>query len=163
MNTAFERGANRTDEWYTPKIITDALGHFDLDPCAATDPRFHFADSNYTKYDNGIALPWYGRVFCNPPYSRKIIEPFIRRMVLHGNGIALVFNRMDTSMWHDMIFPTADALLVIRGRLRFIRPDGSQADAAGCGSVLVAWGINNAISLADSGIDGHFIKLKACI
>lgn len=160
MNTSFQRCNATTDEWYTPKHITDALGHFDLDPCAAPDARFHFADSNYTKHDNGLILPWFGRVFCNPPYSRKLVEPFIRRMAEYGNGLALVFNRMDISMWHDRIFPTADALLVIRGRLRFMRPDGSQADAAGCGSVLIAWGVDNAKSLANSGINGKFINLK---
>lgn len=34
MNTQFERSACATDEWYTPKEIIDALGEFDLDPCA---------------------------------------------------------------------------------------------------------------------------------
>ena len=34
MNTTFEKSANSTDEWYTPKEIIDALGEFDLDPCA---------------------------------------------------------------------------------------------------------------------------------
>lgn len=154
MDTSFQRRSVATDEWFTPKTITDSLGHFDLDPCAAPDSRFHFADTNYTKFDNGLILPWFGRIFCNPPYSRKLVEPFIRRMAEHGNGIALVFNRMDISMWHDTIFPTADALLVIRGRLRFIRPDSSQAEAAGCGSVLIAWGNENANSLINSGING---------
>lgn len=32
MNTTFEKSANSTDEWYTPKEIIDALGEFDLDP-----------------------------------------------------------------------------------------------------------------------------------
>ena len=34
MNTSFERSKQTTDEWYTPKWIVDALGSFDLDPCA---------------------------------------------------------------------------------------------------------------------------------
>lgn len=34
MNTSFERSANTTDEWYTPKEIVDALGKFELDPCS---------------------------------------------------------------------------------------------------------------------------------
>lgn len=29
---------NSTDEWYTPKEIIDALGEFDLDPCAPVAP-----------------------------------------------------------------------------------------------------------------------------
>lgn len=38
MNTTFERSSNSTDEWYTPKEIIDALGEFDLDPCAPLAP-----------------------------------------------------------------------------------------------------------------------------
>lgn len=38
MNTTFEKSANSTDEWYTPKEIIDALGEFDLDPCAQYPP-----------------------------------------------------------------------------------------------------------------------------
>lgn len=38
MNTTFERSSNSTDEWYTPKEIIDALGEFDLDPCAPVAP-----------------------------------------------------------------------------------------------------------------------------
>ena len=34
MNTSFERSANASDEWYTPREIIEALGEFDLDPCA---------------------------------------------------------------------------------------------------------------------------------
>lgn len=139
MNTSFERGRNTTDEWYTPRWILDALGEFDLDPCAPYRD-FHTARRCLTKEDDGLARPWDGRVWCNPPYSRKLIVPFMTRMAEHGNGIALVFNRMDTALWHDVVFPTADAMLVMRGRVMFVRPDGSEGDSAGCGSVLVAWG-----------------------
>ena len=38
MNTTFEKSANTTDEWYTPKEIIDALGEFDLDPCVPVAP-----------------------------------------------------------------------------------------------------------------------------
>lgn len=39
MNTSFEKSKNSTDEWYTPKEIIDALGEFDLDPCAPMRPQ----------------------------------------------------------------------------------------------------------------------------
>ena len=81
-------------------------------------------------------------------------------MIEHGNGIALIFNRMDIAMWHDDIFPTADAMLVMRGRVKFMRPDGTQGDSSGCGSVLVAWGEGNAECLRKCNIDGKFINFK---
>lgn len=140
MNTSFERSQNRTDEWYTPKWIIDSLGKFDLDPCAPTHHHWT-ADKCYTAEDDGLAQPWQGRVWLNPPYRNPLIGKFMRRMAEHHNGIALVFNRMDTALWYDVIFPSADAMLIIRGRLKFCDIDGIEASqGAGCGSVLVAWG-----------------------
>ncbi len=34
-----QRVADATDTWLTPKFIIDALGPFDLDPCACPNPR----------------------------------------------------------------------------------------------------------------------------
>lgn len=138
MDVSFQR-TTQSDEWYTPREIVEALGEFDLDPCAPSR-QFYTAKECYTKEENGLTKQWHGRVWCNPPYSRKLIAPFIRKMAEHGNGIALIFNRMDIALWHEVIFPTATAMLVLRGRLKFFRPDCTQGDAAGCGSVLVAWG-----------------------
>ena len=156
MNTSFQRSAG-SDEWYTPPEIIRALGGFDLDPCAAHG--WPTARNHIYKEDDGLSREWTGRVWLNPPYTRKLIEPFIRRMTEHGDGVALIFNRMDIALWHDVIFPTADAMLILRGRLRFYRPDGTQGDAAGCGSVLVAWGAHNAEVLESCGLAGMYIKL----
>lgn len=46
MNTTFEKSVNTTDEWYTPKEIIDALGKFDLDPCAPVKPLWQTALAN---------------------------------------------------------------------------------------------------------------------
>ncbi|MCM1295378.1 MAG: phage N-6-adenine-methyltransferase [Muribaculaceae bacterium] len=159
MNTTFEQCATRTDEWHTPPDIIRALGHFDLDPCAPSRD-FYTADVCYTKEDDGLAQEWFGRVWCNPPYNRHDVEPFIKKMARHANGIALLFNRMDTAVWHDVIFPTADALLIMRGRIGFMRPDGTQAPKGGCGSVFVCWGGVNVTALENSQINGKLIKLK---
>lgn len=48
MNTTFEKSANSTDEWYTPKEIIDALGEFDLDPCAPVSPLYKTASITCT-------------------------------------------------------------------------------------------------------------------
>ena len=97
MNTSFERRKDRTDEWYTPKWIIDALGSFDLDPCAPSE-QFYTADKCYTKEMDGLYQEWEGRVWLNPPYKNPLIGKFMKRLAEHGNGIALVFNRMDTAL-----------------------------------------------------------------
>ena len=93
MNTTFEKSANSTDEWYTPKEIIDALGEFDLDPCAPVAP-YKTANVMYNKNDDGLKQEWKGRVWLNPPYSRPLIECFVKRMAEHGNGIAFTFQSL---------------------------------------------------------------------
>lgn len=47
MNTSFERSANTTDEWYTPKEIVDALGKFELDPCSPARRALGYCNTAY--------------------------------------------------------------------------------------------------------------------
>lgn len=102
---------------------------------------------------------WHGRVWLNPPYSHPLIERFVKKMAQHGNGIALLFNRCDSKLFHDVIFPAADAILFLRGRIRFYMPDGSQGGSPGCGSVLVAFGKDNADTLEACNIQGQFFRI----
>jgi hypothetical protein len=74
----------------TPKWILDRLGPFDLDPCAA-DPRpWDCAKVSITERENGLAHPWRGRVFLNPPFDRYQVARWIQRLADHGQGIALL-------------------------------------------------------------------------
>jgi DNA N-6-adenine-methyltransferase (Dam) len=45
------------------------FGPFDLDPCAA--PQTAKAPKFYTRAEDGLIQPWFGRVWLNPPYSQK--------------------------------------------------------------------------------------------
>lgn len=157
MDVSFQR-STASDEWYTPPYIIEALGEFDLDPCAAHG--WITAKSHLYKEDDGLSKEWYGRVWLNPPYSRKLVCAFIEKIARHGNGIALIFNRMDIALWHEIIFPTANSMLILKGRLKFYSSDGSQGDSAGCGSVLVAWGKENSLALQNSGLSGKYINLR---
>lgn len=160
MNTTFEKSANSTDEWYTPKEILDALGPFDLDPCAPVVPLWPTASTMYNKNDDGLSKPWFGRVWLNPPYSRPLIEQFINRMAEHGNGIALLFNRCDSKMFQDVIFKKASAMKFLRHRIKFYRSDGCRGGSPGCGSILIAFGDDNANVIRDCKIEGKFVSLK---
>ena len=122
MDVRFERSTTPTDEWYTPQEIIDALGRFDLDPCAPVSPLWETADVMYNKNDNGLTKDWFGRVWLNPPYSRPLIELFVRRLAEHGDGIALLFNRCDNKLFQDIVFEQATALKFLRNRIRFLRP-----------------------------------------
>ena len=61
----------KNDEWLTPPDIIKALGDFDLDPCSPIERPWPTAREHYTILDNGLMLPWHGRVWCNPPYGKE--------------------------------------------------------------------------------------------
>ena len=148
------------DEWLTPPEILNALGDFDLDPCAPIVRPWDMAAKHYTIDDLGLTRPWFGRVWCNPPYGSQT-GIWLQRLADHGNGIALIFARTETEMFFSQIWKRADALLFIEGRLYFHHVDGSRAAAnAGAPSVLVAYGMMNVDALANSGIKGKVIFLK---
>ena len=78
-----------TDERYTPTWLFEELGRFDLDPCSPEGGPLHgHADAWFTRADDGLAQPWEGRVFMNPPFSET--TAWADRFVAHGDGIALL-------------------------------------------------------------------------
>ena len=160
MNTRFERTDNPSDEWYTPKEVLEALGKFDLDPCAPVHPLWRTAEVMYDKNIDGLSQKWKGRVWLNPPYSRPLIELFVRRLAEHGNGRALLHTRRASQTGPDLIVEQATGLTVLRHRIRFYRPDGSRGDSPGCGSILIAFGEENARVLRECAIEGKYVQIN---
>lgn len=149
----------KSEVWLTPPYILEALGPFDLDPCAAEEQPTWAAPRYYTQRVDGLSQEWSGRVWMNPPYGRKVAF-WLRRLAAHGDGIALVFARTETAMFFESVWPKARALLFLEGRLNFYHPHGVRA-VANCGapSVLIAYGVENAMRLKDSGLQGAFVSL----
>lgn len=150
------------DEWLTPPDIIKALGEFDLDPCAPHASRrpWDTAKRHYSVEDDGLAQPWTGRVWLNPPYGLEAAH-WLSRLAAHGDGIALIFARTETAMFFEHVWDKAEALLFLRGRLHFHHVDGSRAAAnAGAPSVLIAYGRRNAEALTDSCIPGYVLNLE---
>jgi hypothetical protein len=150
----------QNDEWLTPPHILDALGTFDLDPCAPIISPWETANNKFTIEDDGLKQKWYGRVWCNPPYGLQAAE-WLNKLAEHGNGIALIFARTETRMFFDHVWNKADAVLFIEGRLFFHYVTGEKAPAnAGAPSVLVAYGKENVEILKNCGLRGKFVDLK---
>ncbi len=113
--------------------------------------------------------PWIGRVWLNPPYGQKdSIGPWLYRMADHNRGTALIFVRTETKAFFETVWARASALLFLRGRLLFHKPDGSLPNAgaahggyATAPSVLVAYGDEDATILKASELDGHFVFLRS--
>ena len=147
-----------TTTWLTPPHIIADLGPFDLDPCGA--PDWHTAHKTYVLPTDGLAQPWHGHVWLNPPYGNEAWT-WLDRLAEHGDGIALIFARTETAGFVEQVWGKATAVRFLHGRLHFHYPDGSRAPAnAGAPSVLVACGEWAADRLRRSNLAGTYLALR---
>lgn len=157
-----QKTVGKTDTWFTPPHIIKTLGEFDLDPCTHVDRPFDIARVNYTIEDDGLKLPWFGRVWLNAPYNRYLITSFLKKLSEHKNGISLVFARTDRKDFHEYIFGSCDSILFLKGRLTFLDINGKPAAAnGGAPNMLVAYGERNVAALQDSGIEGKHVYVNS--
>lgn len=153
----------KSDEWYTPKHVFDALGTtFDLDVASPKRARtFVPADAFLT--EDGLETPWGGFIWMNPPFGgRNGLRPWLDKFFAHGDGIALVPDRTSAPWFRDA-WRQAD-LVLFTPKLRFIRPDGSEGKSPSNGTALLGVGNRAVVSMSraarrELGIIGRPLKV----
>jgi hypothetical protein len=138
--------------------VVERLGVFDLDPCGGVG-QVPLAKQSIVLPKDGLTEKWEGRVWCNPPYGPHVGQ-WADKMAEHGNGIMLIFSRVETRAW-ARIWRTADGILFPTGRIKFNRPavgtSGEPASTGTAPSALVAYGEKNVEALRQSGINGTLV------
>lgn len=136
--------SSESNEWYTPAWVTaraaDVMGTIDLDPASSrVAQQIHGADAWYgldhpdPERRDGLAHPWHGCVWLNPPYgrsedghnaqlwSRKLVAEWQAGRVAAGMLLvkaALGYNWFE-ELWREL------PVCFLRERLSFVRPDGT--------------------------------------
>lgn len=150
------------DNWRTPPVTFDYLNHkygpFTLD--AAADETNHLcllwlgpgghAEDALTAHWGTLYPMGYHRVFCNPPYTKTWDFVMKAREEVEAGHICsatlLVPATTDVKWFHEAVWATDKAKYGVtvefsRGRIRFLRPDGSKAGTPTHGSMFVTfWG-----------------------
>lgn len=141
-----------SDTWLTPPSILNPLGEFDLDPCCPPNMPWRTAAKMLTEAEDGLATPWAGRVWLNPPFGQQAAL-WLAKMAQHGNGIALIPARTETAMFYESVWPHADSVCFLKGRPHFHYPDGIRASFnSGAPIALVAYGRDNTQALRRSSL-----------
>lgn len=168
----------KTVEYETPKDFFDEqweeVGGFDMDPfcrphhytarkirkaggtiCVPDDGPVR--DTNHIKVD-GLARPWHGKVWMNPPYGlflRKAVAKAVSEVECGNVELvrALLPAKTEVRWWQEYILreahqpgpgtgwlfdghPLCRSVRFLKGRLHFGRGDGGPARV---GNVLVVW------------------------
>ncbi len=154
MGQVVEAQATRSPHWCTPpeflELVYDVLGPrsriVGLDPCSNEYSRVAAVRHWREGQADGLTQPWApGTVYVNPPYSdiRPWAEKCRKEAEYGAEILLLVPASVDTAWFHDVVWPSADALCFLRGRVKFIPPPGVVAKHGPAFAPLVAyWGLH---------------------
>lgn len=130
-----------SNDWETPQDFFDSLDrefHFTLDACSTHENAK--CRKHYTVDENSLQQNWGGEiVFCNPPYSSKEQNAFIKKCYEEGKKtdtvvVALIPARTDTERFHSYIYGKAE-IRFLKGRLKFV----GAKDPAPFPSMICIW------------------------
>lgn len=143
----------KNDCLQTPLWIYKEFGKISLDPCAGENTSI--GEKNYAieRGENGLELPWYGFVYCNPPFSQK--ELWIERMINYGKGILLLPER-GSAPWFGPLAVKAGYYWVMGKKINFIGGSSS----SNIGSILFLFGHEAKIRILNSNLPGHLVFVE---
>ena len=133
-----------SDDWNTPGWIVgrtlDQFGQLGIDPCG-NEGSLILADRHVwlptverelrraagelpasVVLGDGLRAQWRGPVLLNPPFGGSRVTAWLHKAWDHSADapvIALLPARVDTKLWHNLIWPEAAAIAWIEGRLTF--------------------------------------------
>ena len=130
--------SSETNEWYTPvaylQSVREFLGEIDLDPASnAIANETVQAKEIYTANDNGLVLPWNGRVFVNPPYGvesgQSLAGKFcVKAIKEHAGGnaseVIMLVNSVHSQKWQAPLYDYT--VCFVDHRIKFVNGDGGE-------------------------------------
>ena len=138
-------------EWFTPPEYIEAArrmmgGGIDLDPasCAIANETVQ-ATKFYTAADDGLTLPWVGRVWLNPPFSQPLVAEFVDRLLEHLDSgevtaACCLTNNCSDAKFGQKLLIRQEPVFFPAGRIKFQKPEGASANGSLQGQMLTTFG-----------------------
>lgn len=137
-NLAFAaRHSMDSPEWYSPSPFVEAarevMGGIDLDPASHEEANLTVgATTFYGIAENGLTLPWFGRVFHNPPGG--LVDAFWKKFLAERERVAqMVFvgyslEQLQTLQTDNLVTPLDFALCFPKKRIAFVENEAKRAE-----------------------------------
>tara|TARA_R110000751_G_scaffold301504_1_gene414139 strand:+ start:1074 stop:1532 length:459 start_codon:yes stop_codon:yes gene_type:complete len=122
----FEFGCNLFN--FTPKI----------DVCATNQDK----KCEFFIGENSLDKIWHKNFFMNPPYSNVkdwIRKAYFSHIKYNVSGLALLFAKTDTKVWHECILHGQAEVYFIQGRIKFFKNGVESKNPAPYPSAFVFW------------------------
>ena len=148
--------SGKDNVYITPSRVIDVVRSYfnsqnlsiELDP--ATEPNNPVgAKKFYTETTNGLLHPWIDGTFVNPPFSQGNMPVWIKKIseeASHGKHIIALLPcgaRFGTAYWQDYAFiSNLKAICFVRGRVKFLRKDGTVAKSNTYDSQIYGYNID---------------------
>lgn len=137
-------------EYYTPSEIVElareVMGGIDLDPFSSMRANIRVnANAYYDVHDDGLIKVWYGRMWINHPFSRKMNKAVVEKLVREyekGNvsqACCITFAATSEQWFRPLLdYPQC----FIYGRTNYYLPNGEIKKGVTKGSVVTYLGDN---------------------
>lgn len=159
MNVGAQTPGGGSADWQTPPELylrLHQLYAFDFDAFASHEnalaPRYSTPDGTFKRMrtgavrtingSDGLAASWAGRrVFCNPPYTRGLIEQCVAKMAAERDRaaiiVALLPANIGSAWFHEYVMPFAH-IEWLPQRVHFIDPATGKPGTSPSGGTAVA-------------------------
>ena len=92
--------------------------------------------------ENSLDKIWHKNFFMNPPYSNVkdwIRKAYFSHIKYNVSGLALLFAKTDTKVWHECILHGQAEVYFIQGRIKFFKNGVESKNPAPYPSAFVFW------------------------
>ncbi len=111
-----------SDSYCTPSVLTEMLPLVDLDP-ASNERSTIRARRSICLPDDGLARPWSGTVWCNPPYSN--VGAWVDHAIdcaRDGGEVLMLIKADSTTKWWAAAIESGATPIAFRRRITFGLP-----------------------------------------
>ena len=145
------------DHWLTDPenvlpLVRKCLGEITLDAASNQVAQEYVQAREWYGLDigkNALELPWYGNVWCNPPYSKGNVDAFVNKMLFEWNRISIygrvelgkhtaqkdypvqrmlvLVNSATDCKWYHKLMNECTAALLFKGRIKFWKIENGKA------------------------------------